>query len=660
MTQPEPNKPAAGPRMGGMSCALIGLALLALALAGIRTIATPGIWTHIAVGHDIVQHGIPRTATLTFALPADTRWVDANWLYDLAVHGLWQTGGSAAGAALVTLAHVLCATIAFLLLALVAVRRGAEPWSAALALGVSAWLMMPAFSTEPLVVAIVFPALFLWLLSREASWPRLGIALLLVQLVWTNMHESFLLGPLLVALFAVDARRDEARGAKPTQPSNRLFMLAGLLLVVTLANPYAFGLHAWLASIWSDASRNITLSAAPAFSADFVPSLFFRGHYAAIAIILVGLVVIRQRLSVTLTGAALLGAFLMVRSASLAPSSVALALPFVALCLTAAAQAYPVTRLAGTVVAAALSAIVLFSAWTSEAYQRMALTSRFGLGVENEAYPADAAAVMSKAAFPTNCLNLAPDGGFLSVRMPGRTIFCDTRGSLYGAPFYDTFAQALLGDTNALHSLEERYHPGAIVLNCTWPLCGTAGRVLLAQGRWRLAYFDGSTALFLRNIPEHQQFILDRHLQQAGLDNLESSRAAYAHRRSSAGNGNSARLIGAGYFLIGMGHYREAEIVYRNLTRGTPSMIGAWRGLGIACYQLGQNSDALEALHKANRLKKNDPLTHLWLSRALRDAGRETEADAAVARARALNERLTDSFLKNPPPKPGLPNAHGA
>ena len=102
-----------------MNCGLVALGVFVLALAGVRTLATPGIWTNIASGREIYAHGIPHTATLTFALPAETPWVDVNWLYDFGVAALWKFGG----AKLITVAHIAAVAFSFLLLSLATLRR---------------------------------------------------------------------------------------------------------------------------------------------------------------------------------------------------------------------------------------------------------------------------------------------------------------------------------------------------------------------------------------------------------------------------------------------------------------------------------------------------------------------------------------------------------
>lgn len=643
--------PAERAGTGPAGLVLVLLGLLVLAFAGWRTIATADIWTHIACGRDILHSGIPHQANLTFALPAGTPWVNATWLYDLGAAALWKAGG----AQLVTLGHIAAVALAFLILALTALRRTENvAWPVALSLAVTTVLLLPVFSPSPVLVALVFVAAFLAKLSRGSCWRLARVALPVLQVLWTNTHPSFVLGPLLAALFAIDALNDERRGDQPEISSRTLGLFAGLLLLLTFANPYGFGLHAWLARVWLTPALNLSLDGASSFAPEFEPTLLRFAPYAALALAASGLLTVRQRLSFGFTGAAAVGAFLAVRQPGLAPLSATLLFPFLAVSIAAlTGSAGRHARAAGAATLAALAALAVFIA-SGKHLERFGLAAQVGLGVQSDLFPSDAATVIAKPGFPGRAINLAPDGGFLATRLPRREIFCDTRGSLYGLPFYAHLAAALGGDAKALRDLETAHRPGALILNCAWPAAGNAVRMLTGQGRWALAYFDGTSAILVRNTAENLPLLRDRHLQRAGLEKLEAARRACAAQADRMfGNGNHARLISAGHFYLGMEKFAEAEVVFRQLTESTPRMHSAWLGLGLSLDQLGRHEEAMPPLRRAAQMRPKDPLPLLCLSRALRATGKTRESDEAVEQARALNADFTAAFLKHPPrPRP--------
>ena len=175
------------------------LGLLVIMSMGIRTISNPDIWMHLATGRLIAESGIPHADVFSFTKAGDA-WVASTWLYDRVIYTLWQ----ATGPGFVTILHVASVLGAFLLLVPIA-RKWADDKSIGLALLVSASLLAPCFQIRPLLVGLFFSALYISMLDLNRK-PWVAWAVLLPsQLLWTQIHGSFLLGPIICALFAVQA-----------------------------------------------------------------------------------------------------------------------------------------------------------------------------------------------------------------------------------------------------------------------------------------------------------------------------------------------------------------------------------------------------------------------------------------------------------------------
>src|SRR5919201_3864204 len=83
---------------------LIGILVLwavALVAAAPQTLVQDSCMTLLS-GREIVEHGIPRTETLT-AIGHGRQWIDQQWLAQLAFYGAWKAGGIK----LVMLVHAL-------------------------------------------------------------------------------------------------------------------------------------------------------------------------------------------------------------------------------------------------------------------------------------------------------------------------------------------------------------------------------------------------------------------------------------------------------------------------------------------------------------------------------------------------------------------------
>ena len=172
------------------------------------------------------DHVVPRTNLLSFTQP-DARDVNLAWLFQI-VLALAHRAGGIPGTLLLKTAFVL-ATVAVLFR--VALRRGAHPAAAALALALSAWAAEPRFVERPHLVTFLGLALTLLALERaESGRPRALYVLVPCGLVWANANSCFFLAPLVLALYALGARLDgrsaDARRAACAPPPSYPLMFA--------------------------------------------------------------------------------------------------------------------------------------------------------------------------------------------------------------------------------------------------------------------------------------------------------------------------------------------------------------------------------------------------------------------------------------------------
>jgi hypothetical protein len=187
------------------------------------------------------DHAVPRTNLLSFTCP-DARDVNLGWLFQI-VLALAHRAGGVTGTLWLKIAFVL-ATMAVLYR--VAIRRGAHPVAAALALALAAWAAEPRFVERPHLVTFLGLALTLLALERaEAGRPRVLLALVPCGLVWANANSCFFLAPVVLALYAVGGRLDDRRA-----DARRAGLCALALLPLIFATPS--GVHAlgYIANHW--------------------------------------------------------------------------------------------------------------------------------------------------------------------------------------------------------------------------------------------------------------------------------------------------------------------------------------------------------------------------------------------------------------------------
>jgi tetratricopeptide (TPR) repeat protein len=191
------------------------------------------IWWHLRAGRDMLAGGpIPRTDSYVFATQG-AEWIDVHWGFQLAAAWLHAHYGFAA----LTVATAVAAVLAIGIV--LATRR--ERSTVALV-----WCWLPAifvasarFFPRPEILSFVCLAAFLWILDRADHRPVLLWLLVLIQLVWINVHSLFVLGWVIVGCWLID--RAIAGALSQQHAGWRHRWLAPIAMVlVAFVNPYTW------------------------------------------------------------------------------------------------------------------------------------------------------------------------------------------------------------------------------------------------------------------------------------------------------------------------------------------------------------------------------------------------------------------------------------
>ncbi len=621
----------------GASSIYVYLGLVFIALIGVRTISTPEIWSHLAQG--------ATSAPISY-LETDGA-VNPTWLYDKLIRGLWDMGGASA----LILFNVACLLAAFYFLLQVSKKWGG-PLSQGFALLVSGHLIFQGLDVGPKTMMMLFIALFVYLVSTLKKPAILFGILIPLQILWANMHGSFLFGPFIVALAAIQASQGSKSGKRKKMQAPTAGLLGGVAaacLLATLANPYVAGLYGQIAA-------NIK-SPYPAYWVSL-----FRDYYQTPAtdpltfftLILGagGLITLKKRLPVMLTTLAIIGAFLVIRSTYTAQLFVALAFPFMVLSFSAIGEYLTGSfktllgkreKLLGPIAQGVFVLLIIFSlipVMGNCAYTRIGSASTFGLGIQDELYPSGAEAILGDPAFPERAINLAADGGYLAFKYPQRKIFVDYRPGRYDLELLENLNGMMLGSSKAYDALFDAYRPEAIILNTLDSNAAQGLVTLLARGIWKLAYFDGTTAILLLNKEELAPLINNKEAQAAGLARLEAAKEKYAAKVGKGCHaGNPAELIGAGKIFLALNRVGQSEEIFSLLLQGNDKIPGAWIGLGNSQLMLKKFDEAEESLKTATKLSPNSLQAWLSYANACKFAKNTDEYQRAIEKAKQLIEK---------------------
>jgi hypothetical protein len=210
--QPASNRFAALLEENGLLIIALGAFAIVFVLSLHRQLVVDG-WMAIVSGRWIVQHGLPTHDALT-VFAHGHRWIDQQWLAQLALYGLWRVGG----VKLALFVHALLVTGALAGVALFARSRGASARSVT-------WIAIPVLIAYYPVASVMRPQTFafplfaavLWLVLADGRKPSRRVFWTLPILVlWTNLHGSVVLGAMLVSLDGlvgmIQQRRPSGRG----------------------------------------------------------------------------------------------------------------------------------------------------------------------------------------------------------------------------------------------------------------------------------------------------------------------------------------------------------------------------------------------------------------------------------------------------------------
>lgn len=240
---------------------LFFLPLLVLALLfGLRQINDYDIFGHIVGGKSLLDFGFLDYDIFTFTFQGKP-WANIYWLFQLAAFFIYSHSGYVG----IIIVKAVCTILILLFLYLAARNRvngeDLECWPVFIP------LLMLGFSTaglriveRPHLVGLMMVSFYLFALTLPGGKARVTAFRVMpfLQLLWVNMHGSFIIGPLLVAIFLFEelwnnvgdtmkdsgagvlkAIAETARSVRRTSPIFSLSILTVILLLVNFISPIA-------------------------------------------------------------------------------------------------------------------------------------------------------------------------------------------------------------------------------------------------------------------------------------------------------------------------------------------------------------------------------------------------------------------------------------
>ena len=234
------------------SIALLRIAALVILITAVAFISvmpqvSNDFWLQAKVGELIAQnHTIPTTLLFPFTTIQTAQFNAHEWLPSVLFFSLvWVFGEVGLPLVLGVAGLLLFATMSWL-----AYRRSGKNLPLALMLGLMAVVVENyRHYLRPELVSLILLGAY-WLVldaNRRSPSVRNWLGALVVVVLWTNTHGSFILAPLIGSIYAVgiwiDGRRTSPDISDPTTTSYKSFALFTVVaLACTLINPFGWNL----------------------------------------------------------------------------------------------------------------------------------------------------------------------------------------------------------------------------------------------------------------------------------------------------------------------------------------------------------------------------------------------------------------------------------
>lgn len=500
---------------------------LLLAILTHNAIHDPDIWLHLKAGEVItLNKAIPKQDIFSFTQQGKP-WIDHEWLFQVIaylVNYKWQADG-------LIFLQTLVISLAFLVLFIIGHRSSRSYLKSSVLLAVVIYASISRFNIRPDIFSLLFFALYLYILKFHLKSKWIWF-LLIVQIIWVNIHGYFFLGPLIVFLFilAEFLRRNikflpwqwKEIGELDNHTYRLLNKLFILLLLISFLNPAGWKGILYPLYIFQDilTGRNqIFFKHIQELQSTFRLANLNNLNYFFLLLYLCIITLFINFRRIKLTDLLL---FIWLFFFSFKIRNI----PFFCFAAYTIILSYPLKSLAGLAKRIKFQRFryainIIFIAWLILQINRNLnrVVYDFDTGtvksqlvdINQSRYPKKAVDFILENKIPVNLFNDFNSGAYLVGRSyPERKVFIDGRTELYGRDFFNRYLDVLNGNTAAFEAITAQYQIGAVLLSMVSTPMPKIAAYLYKNPQWKLVFIDSSAVIFLKNIAVNQD-IIKRH-----------------------------------------------------------------------------------------------------------------------------------------------------
>ena len=501
-------------------------ALLGAAAWWQPSVAGSDLWWHLASGRQIWRTGIPSTDEFSWTF-AGKRWMNHEWLWDVAYWGIWQISPS-----LVAWGTVAILLATYALAGCHAWRTSASLTGSVLAMWLAAWTSYWFHDIRPHVVTLLF--LNIVLVTRHQRWaPWLWPSLIML---WANIHGGFLFGIGAIGLFVLVESVQTSLTAGRVVFLRREWISVVVCLMCWVLNPVGWQLLEPVATLLDSTStfRQVVEWQAPTLSLNMSD---YNGRLTLMTVLALTGAIFTWRRSPYLVLLAAVTLTMAWTSRRFIPLFALTSIPLIAVLIgrlidTVSMPTDILQKPTTGLVTSLLAFLIATSMFVSHARYTPDLLVRWTKGYS---YPEAALAYMNAVDVPTNVLNHYNWGGYIMLNEPRYKVFIDGRAQLLYDNAIAEDAGHFAGGTREFQRRLAKYPQADIAL---FP-ASTGSTQRLHELGWKVIYADPIAVVQVK--PDSA---LLKHLDNTRSDAQPSdhvqTRLAQAHKRFRRDSGAHA------------------------------------------------------------------------------------------------------------------------
>ena len=612
------------------------------------------LWLHLASGRHIIQNlQIPRVDFLSCTIPGKM-WINHEWFFQVVVSSIYQLSGVDG---LINM-QVMIVGVTFALLFLLGYNKK-NVFLQVFLLFLVLIVYQSRMTHRPDIFSLLLMVLYIQVLAYCLNNKSVWLLLFVLQVLWTNIHGFFILGPILVLLSCVaEFLKRNLRlpfqwntvGRLNDHEYFNLKVLIPIAIAACFVNPHFIDGVIYplkvLFSLSGDSKiffSDINELKKPIMLNNVMNMKHYLEYKVLILISFASFVVNRKKIDVGLL--ILWIAFLLF---SLSATRNVVFFSFAAYLVTtvnllnidiAAFFVKSGNVKMKNILSMCLSIIVvvMMLAFAKDLslngyydFDKLERKSEMG-GISLRNYPHKAVNFLIKNNVSGNFFNDFNSGAYLlGRRHPHIKVFIDGRTEVYGSAFYKKHIKSLLGNTELFESAVEQFDLSGVFLGSVIDdIPGKLIKYLYESEEWVLVYFDYDALIFLKNNHSNAMTI-----QKSAIDLSNYKTTNMDLVKIGSKNILPYRYINRTIALLHIGFFDKAAKEAEEALRIAPYYNKPYQLLGKIAKKKEDYSSAYEYFRIARILNSSDRYVDLEIALTLCRNGNYFEAEEAYSRAK--------------------------